>query len=130
MKALGYQVLKGRGVAFIDDKKVKIKGSEAGFSLMKIEKVLAMKKETESKEAVKELQHKVLQKQQGKDTRQPLSATSELLFKKQKTAHEMELQKQITELVYGIAKPENIPEQFLPELLKKRRVKKHRKLNL
>jgi DNA-binding transcriptional MerR regulator len=45
MKSLGYAVLKGRGIAFIDDKKVKIKGSEVGFSLMKIEKILALKEQ-------------------------------------------------------------------------------------
>jgi hypothetical protein len=43
MKSLGYQVLKGRGIAFIDDKKVKIKGSEVGYSLMMIEKILRQK---------------------------------------------------------------------------------------
>ena len=32
MKSLGYQVLKGRGISFIDDKKVKIKGRKVGFS--------------------------------------------------------------------------------------------------
>ena len=45
MEDLGYQVIKGRGISFIDDKKVKIKGSEVGFSLAKIEKILALKKE-------------------------------------------------------------------------------------
>lgn len=43
MKDLGYKVLKGRGICFIDDKKVKIKGSEIGFSLAKIEKILSQK---------------------------------------------------------------------------------------
>lgn len=43
MKSLGYQVLKGRGISFIDDKKVKIKGSEVGYSLMTIEKILSQK---------------------------------------------------------------------------------------
>jgi hypothetical protein len=43
MKSLGYQVLKGRGIAFIDDKKVKIKGSEVGYSLMTIERLLSQK---------------------------------------------------------------------------------------
>lgn len=43
MKDLGYTVLKGRGISFIDDKKVKIKGSEIGFSLTKIEKILSQK---------------------------------------------------------------------------------------
>lgn len=43
MKALGYQVLKGRGIAFVDDKNVKFKGSEVGYSLMKIERMLGQK---------------------------------------------------------------------------------------
>ena len=130
MEALGYQVLKDRGIAFIDDKKVKIKGSEVGFSLMKIEKILALKQQTESKEAVKEFELEVLQKQQGKDIRQPFSTTPKLLFKKQETIPKMEFQKQITELIDKLIKPENIPEQFIPGLLKKRRVKKRRKPNL
>ncbi len=45
MKTLGYQVLKGRGISFIDNKKVKVKGSEVGFSLSKIEKVLELKRQ-------------------------------------------------------------------------------------
>ncbi len=45
MTDLGYKVIKGRGICFIDDKKVKIKGSEVGFSLMKIEQILALKQE-------------------------------------------------------------------------------------
>lgn len=40
MKALGYKVIKARGIAFIDDKKVKVKGSDVGYSLAKIERIL------------------------------------------------------------------------------------------
>lgn len=36
----GYQVYKGRGIAFEDNKKVRTKGSEVGYSLQKIEQVL------------------------------------------------------------------------------------------
>jgi hypothetical protein len=43
MKGLGYAVIKGRGISFIDDKKVKTKGSEVGFSLSRIEQVLSLK---------------------------------------------------------------------------------------
>jgi hypothetical protein len=126
MKALGYKILKGRGVSFIDDKKVKIKGSEVGFSLMKIEKLLSQKKEIESKE----FQQEVLQKQQRKDTQQSLSANQKLSFKKQESVSQILLQKQIPEFIYDIFKPENMHEQFIPGLLKKRRVKKPRKPNL
>lgn len=44
MKTLGYKVEKGRGIAFIDGKKVRIKGSEVGFSLAVIEKALSQNK--------------------------------------------------------------------------------------
>lgn len=42
IKALGYQVSKGRGIAFTDEKKVRIKGSEVGFSLTTIEKIIVL----------------------------------------------------------------------------------------
>lgn len=44
LKAAGYEVIRARGIRFIDEKKVKIKGSEMGFSLQKIEKILSMDK--------------------------------------------------------------------------------------
>ena len=40
LKALGYQVIKGRGIAFLDQKGVKVKGSELGYSLRRIEYIL------------------------------------------------------------------------------------------
>ncbi len=40
IKALGYQVIKGRGISFLDDKGVKVKGSELGYSLKRIEQIL------------------------------------------------------------------------------------------
>jgi hypothetical protein len=43
MKAKGYQVIKGRGISFIDNKKVKVKGSEVNFSLQIIERMLQKK---------------------------------------------------------------------------------------
>src|SRR6266542_5912357 len=40
MKEKKYTVIKGRGISFIDDKKVKIKGSEVDYSLQTIEHIL------------------------------------------------------------------------------------------
>lgn len=51
MEALGYKVIKGRGISFIDDKKVKTKGSEVGFSLAKIEQILSVKQKLETTKA-------------------------------------------------------------------------------
>ena len=50
MTAMGYLVLKGRGISFTDQKQVKIKGSEVGFSLAKIEKIFALKQEQEKQQ--------------------------------------------------------------------------------
>ena len=52
MKSLGYQVLKGRGISFIDDKRVNVKGSEVGFSLMRIEKILTLQQELKIKKSI------------------------------------------------------------------------------
>jgi hypothetical protein len=41
MNIRGYKVIKGRGICFIDSKKVKTKGSEIGYPLGKIEKLLS-----------------------------------------------------------------------------------------
>lgn len=40
MKEKGYQVIKGRGISFIDKKNVKVKGSELNYSLQTIERML------------------------------------------------------------------------------------------
>lgn len=45
MNERGYKLEKGRGIAFTDDKNVRIKGSEVGYSLATIEKILAQKME-------------------------------------------------------------------------------------
>jgi hypothetical protein len=50
--AEGYRVDKGRGIAFEDDKKVRIKGSEVGYSLSTIEKILAENRRLQFKESL------------------------------------------------------------------------------
>lgn len=44
MKEKKYEVIKGRGIAFRDEKKVYVKGSEVGFPLQKIEHILEQNK--------------------------------------------------------------------------------------
>ena len=45
MKELKYGIYKARGIAFTDEKKVRTKGSEIGYSLRTIERILALPKE-------------------------------------------------------------------------------------
>jgi len=42
MKSKNYQVIKSRGIAFVDSKGVYVKGSELGYSLARIEKILKL----------------------------------------------------------------------------------------
>jgi hypothetical protein len=44
MKEKRYEVIKGRGIAFIDEKKVYVKGSELGYSLKIIQRILEQSK--------------------------------------------------------------------------------------
>lgn len=37
IKEKGYEIIKGRGISFADEKKVKVKGSELNYSLQTIE---------------------------------------------------------------------------------------------
>lgn len=49
MKQKKYEIIKGRGIAFVDPKKVYVKGSEVGYSLSVIEKILAKTLEEKQK---------------------------------------------------------------------------------
>ena len=52
MKEAGYKVLHGIGIAFMDNKKVKTKGSELGFSINTIQEVLMTKQQVMAKWAL------------------------------------------------------------------------------
>lgn len=65
------QIVKSRGVSFIDDKKMKVKGSEVGYSLMTIEKILSHSLERRQRlyqqlEQEKKQSPKIAYKQQSK----------------------------------------------------------------
>ena len=124
MKALGYQILKARGISFIDDKKVKIKGSEVGFSLMKIEKILAIKQNQENINKQENFQQVESQRQERNAGKVSSLLPQKIILKKQSQSPVIDQQKKVTELIYQIIEPEKISDQLGPELLKKRRKKK------
>lgn len=78
MQALGYKVIKGRGIYFIDNKKVKTKGSEVGFSWAKIEKILHLKQQLESKITEQKTYEKDLQQKLAQNA--SFTATQKLLY--------------------------------------------------
>lgn len=56
VRASGYSVEKGRGIAFKDDKRVHVKGSEIGFSLTAIEKALNRNRLLQNEQSLSQLQ--------------------------------------------------------------------------
>ncbi|MGF7233316.1 hypothetical protein [Arachidicoccus sp.] len=130
MKRLGYQIEKGRGIAFMDSKKVRIKGSEVGFSLSKIEKILLLKMEISLKEnaqsllpkqqeiEMEKLNHQTKLSQSMDDNKQPT-------FYKQTTQIET-LQIELKNIIYQIMKPEMGGGEYLPQELSIQKKKKRK----
>lgn len=129
MRFLGYRILKGRGISFIDDKQVKIKGSEIGFSLMKMEKIFALKYEIEAAQKDEKNRTEIHSPQQRESLTKSYTITQRSmlksnLIKEHEQSPAIELQKQLNDLLYQIMKPENIPDRLGPEWLKKHKEKK------
>ncbi len=118
MQSKGYKVIKGRGISFIDDKKVKIKGSEVGYSLQKIEQRL-------------ELQHRIKNDREffkQVNERKPLRASTESInyvsIKDENSSVTNQLNKNISETVNALLKPEQMQEHINPNLLVKKKERK------
>ena len=108
MQALGYKVIKGRGISFIDDKKVKIKGSEVGFSLAKIGRILSMKQQLAMNKA-KQHRHRssiTYAKAPAQDHKWDTQESFEMI------------DKQLSGILYQLLKPENGTDYINPELIK------------
>jgi len=116
MKELGYKVLKSRGISFIDDKKVKIKGSEVSFSLAKIEKILSLKQQLAIKKASerKEIENDNRPSFTSFNSQQP--NYNQQSYAKENTAET--IASQISGLIGQLMNPEYVSDYIDPELLK------------
>jgi hypothetical protein len=131
MKALGYQVLKGRGISFIDDKKVKIKGSEVDFSLMKIEKILVLNQQIKKEKLTPKINDDLLPKlrrEKDYDSLLPRKITRIRPTRGKDLGDALldGLGKERNNLLYDVMKPEYQGDSINPELLKKSREHKKR----
>ena len=66
MKEKGYAITKGRGISFTDEKKVKVKGSEVGYPLQKIEKILDLQQQLQQAKEDKIKKDRSLNPEPGK----------------------------------------------------------------
>jgi hypothetical protein len=142
MQELGYKIIKGRGICFLDDKKVKIKGSEVGFSLATIEKILALKQQLHEKQLQKiaaALQPKQVMELSRDRQKIHRSIHPSSTIKDGHNAAEKEINRSIgqmqntlNQLLYDLTTPEPVQESINPELLKEteRLKKKQRHLHL
>ena len=133
MTDLGYKVIKGRGISFIDDKKVKIKGGEFGFSLMKIEQILAVKKKLDvrQKEDPVEQRQRPEQRQTAKENADRYNHKPAPIFlpdSARKPTPEAQTTNQLVALLGKLLEPVpemggGVPYELTEEYLKRKRKK-------
>jgi len=125
MKALGYQVLKGRGISFLDNKGVKVKGSEMGYSLARIERMLQQKQAFQQNKWV-QAEGSGVEGRQGNGMRNQNYHEGQNL----EAAQEKQPDNNMGQALNLLMRPEKQLEPISPELLKKKRKKKKRSLHL
>lgn len=113
IKKLGYQVRKARGIAFVDQQKVRVKGSEVGYSLRTIEKILSMLPE-QKKTALQQGQSNEIR---GQSIQQKLTGIP---------AKNLEKDRHLKIGAEILLKPTHQQENINPALLKKKRLKRRR----
>jgi Relaxase/Mobilisation nuclease domain len=121
MQNLGYKVLKGRGISFVDQKKVKIKSSEVGFSLATIERILHLRHQLK-------IRHSEIDKRKTIETSN--WHNSVLLQKYTRSDFEKspvrQIEKELLGLLYQLFKPEQVEQQTDQEFLQEAKRKKIR----
>ncbi len=125
MQSKGYKVINGRGISFIDDKKVKIKGSEVGYPLQKIEQRLEFQHRLKTDH---EFFKQVNERKTVRASAQGISCASN---KDENVSIKDQIKHDVSETINALLKPEQIPEQINSKLLvKKKERKKKQRLNL
>src|SRR6266542_5980078 len=137
IKQKGYEIFKARGIAFRDKQKVYTKGSEVGYSLQTIEKILSLNPE------IKEGLPKQKEPQKIQHTKEQINEEKKALLMPKRRAQKEELnickKKEIKpetkeEKHYGeqfkllddLLKPQHEQERINPALLKKKKRKRPR----
>ena len=140
MQSLGYKIIKGRGITFIDDKKMTVKGSELGYSLMTIEKTLQLKQlrnlNTEQIRLAAGISNEHSTKSQQSPRQNLSQSTTDNTHSDQSIAETVmdtvggQLKKGVADLLNDLTKSEHVEETLNHELLKELRLKRKRKKGL
>ncbi len=110
MKEKGYAITKGRGILFTDEKKVKVKGSEVGYPLQKIEKILDLQQQLQQVKEDKAKQEQSTRLQPAKTLLQYKQAMQEAEHLRDKESF---LTKTIDILLKPTANDNYLPQELL-----------------
>jgi hypothetical protein len=121
MQAAGYQIFKGRGIAFLDAKGVKVKGSEVCYSLGEIQQLLEGRKVTQQL-STKEIQVEV----EGSKTNSvgKYQNSGEQRAQNLEVAREQRLERPLSTAIDVLLSTEKEQQVIAPEWVKKKRKKK------
>ncbi len=123
MKEKGYTIIKGRGISFIDDKKVKVKGSEVNYPLQTIERML----EEQRLSSIRQFAEKEQQSYPGIGSH-PQS------IKERSRLHDFSpsdvFNKEISKMIEQMTEPEQTYDNINHELVKKKHKKKRQSHHL
>ena len=126
MKVFGYQVLKGRGISFLDDKGVKVKGSEVGYSLQRIEQMLRLKQTFQQQNKWSQAESSSGEECQGNRMRNQMDSEGQKL----ETNQDKQPANSLNQALDLFLSPEKQLEVINAELHKKKRKKKNRSWHL
>ena len=124
MKRKNITVERGRGIAFIDEKKMRVKGSELGYSLSTIERIMAQKQGLS-------VQQKDKPKQGYNEAKVQSNHPTHQFVKTQEDKLVLTAGKAAPSLLTQLMKPENNPaEPVAKELTQEAKRKKRKRLRL
>lgn len=131
MKEKGYQLIKGRGISFIDERKVRVKGSELNYSLQTIERIIERNRSFELSLAQDRFdlqddksQSMLSNKKQGPN--QPVGIEKTGALDQPENSAINNLINDLSTIVLQVTKPDEPVEQNPKELLKKKKQRKRR----
>lgn len=131
MQEKGYQIIKARGISFLDKQKVKVKGSEVGYSLQTIEKLLSLKPELR-RQIFKEEEEIKHRQQLSTITPGPIRKSTES-FQQKSPSHlqrvekkELPSQSGESKILNILLRPERQSQNINPQLLKKKKRQKQK----
>ncbi len=121
MKEKGYQITKGRGISFTDEKKVKVKGSELGYSLQKIEQIFQLQQQLQQLR-----EDKVKHEQSTK--LHPARTLLEYKQSLQEAEHLKDKESFLTKTIDLLLKPTVVNDNYLPQELLKQHQQQKKKM--